>query len=172
MLLEKSKKLAIIIGSMILISLCCLVLVLISLKFYILKEVFYQKTILSNIEKQYQTPDSMQVKGILQKYNKTFASIDNFYKTEIYFSDILKIILEVQRPQDLYFTNIVMEKSKDKENRVKVGISGVSNTRDDLLVFKDNINGNKKIENVYFPPDSWIKQKDINFSLTFEINIP
>ena len=168
--LEGNKKLVIVLGNLVLISLVCLILILFSLKFYILKEISYQKIVLDNTEKKYQASNFLSFKEIIQKYNANLVKIDNFYKKEIKVSDILKTILEVPRPEGLYFENISVENNKNgtENKKTKVTISGISKTRDNLLIFKENIENSKTIENVYFPPSNWVKNKDINFYLTLE----
>ena len=180
LILEKNKKLVVILGNVVLISLVCLALVLFSLKFYILGEISSEKSFLDNTEKKYQNPDFLHFKNLLQKYNAKLIKIDAFYKKEIYFSGILKTILEIQRPKGLSLISININKTKEdnppqsttqktlRTGNIKVTISGISDTRDNLLIFKRNIENNKEIENLYFPPYDWIKPKDINFYLTFE----
>lgn len=181
LLFEKNKKLIIVLGNVFLISLICLSLVLFSLHVYILGEINYQRIILDDTKKKYQTPDFLSFESIIQKYNASLVAIDTFYKKEIYFSDILKTISEIQRPKGVSITSIAINAMKENNlpasakpkalsaGKTKVTISGMSDTRDDLLIFKSNIENNQKVTNVYFPPNSWIKPSDISFNLTFEI---
>ena len=168
---ERNEKLAVVLGNLFIISLVCLALVLISLKFYILSEDTYSKINLESVKEKYQTSEFLSLKESIQKYNADLIKIDDFYKKEIYFSDALKVILNTKRPSGLYLNSInISEILNIKESdRVKAVISGVSNTRDDLQVFRDNLENNKKIVNVYFPPNSWVKPADVNFSITLEI---
>lgn len=168
LILEKKKKLVIVLGNVIIISLICLILILFSLKFYILGEITSQKIALDNIEKKYQTPDFLLFKQIVQKYNSILVKIDNFYKKETYFNDALETILEIQKPDGLYLSDISVARIKEN-NKIKVTASGISDNRDNLSILKSNIENNEKIENFYFPPNNWIKPKDIEFYLTFEI---
>jgi len=166
--LERNKKLAIVLGYTIIIALIYLALVLFSVKFYILGELSRQKNILNTTEAKYQTADFLSYNNLVKKYNDDLVKADTFYKKEIYFSNLVKTILDIQRPEGLFFSDISI-KTNDKDNKIKATISGISNTRDNLLTFKDNIEHSNKIENIYFPPNSWIKTKDINFYITLEI---
>ncbi len=165
---EINKSLVIVLWYIVVISLFALSLALFSVKFYILQDESNQKDFLDYVKKQYKTPDFLSLESDIKKYNASLLKVDDFYKKEIYFSDALKDILDVQRSDGLYFENISIEKNKDN-NTVKVTILGVSDTRDNLLAFKSSIEGAKKIKNIYFPPANWVKQKDINFNITFEI---
>ncbi len=164
---EITKNLVIVLWYMFIIFLVALSLVLFSVKFYILQDENSQKVVLDLVKKQYETPESLSAKELIVKYNASLLKVDDFYKKEVYFSEALKTILETQRPAEVYFTNISMEKSKNGAG-VKITILGTSDTRDNLLVFKDNIEANPKIKNAYFPPANWVKPKDIIFNLTLD----
>lgn len=165
---EITKNLVIVLWYMFIIFLVVLSLVLFSVKLYILQDESYQKIVLDSVKKQYQTADALSLKSDIVKYNALLLKIDDFYKKQTYFSDALKSILDVQRSDGLYFSNISMERIKDGSG-VKVSVAGLSDTRDNLLAFKNNIESNGKIKNVNFPPANWVKQKDIKFNLTLEI---
>jgi len=167
LLAESKKKLATIWGAVILISLICLTLILLSIKFYILTETDSQKNILKQTEQKNKTPDFVNFNSIIEKYNVTLAQLDSFYEKEVYFSQALNLINKTLIPGGLYFENFSL--SRDKNGMVNVTVSGSSITRDVLLIFKKSVEENKEIINPYFSPESWIKQKDVNFSLTFKI---
>jgi Tfp pilus assembly protein PilN len=167
LLSKKKEKLTMILGIIVLVFLVCLTLVLLSIKFYILAETDSQKNILEQTQKENQTPDSANFNGIIQKYNGILTQIDSFYKKEIYFNQALDIISSVESPAGLYLTNLSLK--RDESGKIKVNVSGTSDTRDNLLLFKKNIEGDTEIKNSYFSPESWISPKNVNFSLSFEI---
>jgi len=168
LLFKKKERMTIILGIVVLVFLICLTLILLSIKFYILAQTDYQRSALQQTKREYQTPDFANLNSIIKKYNITLAQLDDFYKKEVYFSQTLKIITDVPEPKGLYLSNFFL--SRDKNGLVKVGVSGVSDTRDNLLIFQKNIEGDSKIKNSYFSPESWISPKNVNFSLTFEID--
>jgi len=168
LLSEKKEKLAIIFGIVFLVSLICLTLILLSIKFYILAETDYQKNLLEQNKQINQTPDFMNSNSIIKKYNIILAQLGSFYKKEIYFNQALNIITSVPTPKDLYLTDFSL--NRDKNGMVKVSVSGTSDKRDNLLIFKKDIEVNEKIKNPYFSAESWVSPKNVKFSLTFEIN--
>lgn len=168
LLLERNKKLVIILGYVVIISLTYLALILLLVKFHILEQMSRQKSILNTTEMKYQTSDFLSYNNLIKKYNDDLFKANTFYKKEIYFSDVIKTILDIQRPDGLFFNDMSI-KNSEKDNKIKVTISGISDTRDNLLTFKDNIEHSGKMENVYFPPSSWVKTKDINFYVTLEV---
>lgn len=165
---EKKEKLTIILGIVISVALICLTLVLLAIKFYILTDTDYQKIILAQAQQQDRTPDFTSLNNTVKKYNTILAQLDSFYKREIYFNQAIQIITNVPSPKGLYLTNFLL--SRDVKGVVQVSVSGVSDTRENLLVFQKNIAGTPKIKNPSFSPESWINPKNVNFSLTFSIN--
>jgi len=163
--IERNRKLVIVLGNVVVIFLVCLFLILFSLKFYILGEIVSQKTFLDDVEKKYQNKDILFLKQTVEEYNTILTKVNSFYKKEIYFSNAIEIVLGVSKPDDLYLTSISMNREGDK---IKINFSGISETRDSLLVFKNNIENVSLLENIYFPPSNWIKSKDINFSFTLD----
>lgn len=163
----KKGKLVLIFGIVILISLVCLALILSSIKFYILAETDYQKNMLARAEQANEGVEFTDANIKIQKYNSILQKLGSFYKEEIYFSGVLKIITGIQGPDELYLSNFSL--SRDAGGKVKASVSGASNTRDDLLIYKKNIEDNKKIKNIYFSPESWISPENVNFSLMCEI---
>jgi len=168
LLLERNKKLIIVLACMVLVSLLCLALVLAFLKLTILSQVDYQQAILSASQRGYQLSENSSAGGLVKKYNAELATINNFYKKELYFTDSLKTILGVQRPAGVYFTDMQLSKSP-KLQGLKVSVSGASDTRDDLVAFKNNLEGNRQITNVNFPPQSWIDPVHVTFTVTFQV---
>ena len=166
--LENKKKLTTVLGIVVVVSLICFALILLSIKFYILTMADYQKDMLIQAEKKYPIKDFVSSESAVQKYNVTLAQIDSFYKKEIYFNQALESITNISSPNGLYLTNFSL--NRDKNGIIQVSLSGVSDTREDLLTFRTNIEADKDVKNSYFTPESWASPKKVNFSLTFEID--
>jgi len=163
---EKEQRLATIWGIIVLISLVCLVLILLAMKFYILIETDAQNQALKQTIQEKQTKEATDLAGVIQGYNKTLSRLDSFYKKEIYFNQVFKIITGVPAPKNLYLTDFSLIR---ENNMVKVKVSGTSDTRDNLILFRDNLEKTELIKNPRFSSDSWINQKNVRFSLTFEV---
>ena len=165
--LRANKNLTIVIGSVILISLLSLVLVLFSVKFYILSELTQHEYILYETEKAYQTPEFLALKEAIEKSNKNISTVQNFYKNQLSFANALKNISSILLPEGLYLTSIHTEPMQTAKS-VKVTIAGVSNNRDSLINFQEALETNTKIKNLYLPAENWIKPANFNFFITFE----
>lgn len=164
--LKSREKLSTILGITALVFLICLILVLLSIKFYILADTDYQKTILQQTKQAYQTPEVTNLNNTIKKYNGILSQLNSFYGAELYFSRSLETITGVAAPDGLYLANFSLV--RDEGGGIRVAVSGTSSTRDDLLIFKKNVEDNKSIASPYFSPESWINQQNTNFSLTFE----
>ncbi len=165
--LQKQKKLVVVLGAMAVILMACLALILLSLKFYMLEDVAYRQSILDSLEKNSQVSDAADLKKIILGANSKFLAIDAFYQKGILADDALTTVLGVQRPNGLYFTALSLDRTT--ESTMVITIAGASNTRDNLLLFKQYLEGNPNIHNVYFPPDSWIKPTQVDFSITLDV---
>lgn len=166
--LDRIKSLVIILCTIVLVSLICLVLILLSVKFSVLSEASYQKSILEQAAAEYQFADSTKLKESIKKYNEIMPEVLSFYQKEIYFSEAAAIISEIPRPEGVYFTSVFLDGQK-YEGEIEANISGISNTRDNLILFKKNIEIQKGVKNVFFSPESWINPTNIKFKLTFVI---
>lgn len=149
------------------VGLVCLILILLSFELYILSETDYQKIVSIQAKKDNQASDFVKLVNDIKRYNKTLAQINSFNKKEIYLNQILQTVVNVPRPAGVHLMNFSM--TRDDKGTIKGGISGISDTRDNLLLFKRNIESVEQIKNPYFSPESWTKPQNTNFSLMFEI---
>lgn len=170
LLLEKNKKLTIILGIVVLVCLVWFALILLLLKIYISEEIRQQEIILNDSKKKYEVFNFSSLENIVKKYNADLEKVNNFYSEEKYFSDAIRVIFAIERPVDLRMENIFLERN-EKNGRINAAISGLSGNRENLLRFKDDLTDNSKIENVYFPPDNWTKEANIDFNSTFIVNL-
>lgn len=164
----KKEKLATLLGTVVLVCLVCLILILLSIKFYILAETDYQKRVLEQSKKEYQTTEFMNLNSVVKQYNKRLAQLDSFYKKEIYFNRVLDTINQVPAPKGVYFTNILL--SRNKTGTVQVNVSGTSDTRDNLIIFKQSIENEESLQNPLFSPESWVSPLAVKFSLTAQLS--
>jgi hypothetical protein len=165
-ILRRNEKLAFVLGNVVLVTLICLILILLSIKFYVLAEADYYKNILNQAENKNKTADFVSLNTEIQKYNKVLNQLNSFYEKEIYFSKIIENFISVPTPEGLNVNNFSFKRKDD--GVVQVSVNGNSNTRENLIIFKKSVEANNKIKKPNFPAESWINPKDINFLLTFE----
>src|SRR3989344_4910587 len=170
LIFEQRKNLAIIICIIFLAYLLSLALIFLIVNFSILLKIQQQQDMLSNSEKLYQNSDFVFFKNLVEKNNQSLNIIDKFYKNNSYVSDVVKSISEVEKPSGLNLTDITIERGasvaikvnqKDNGTTMRVTLLGLSDDRDTLSAFKENLEKNQKISNIDFPADNWLKAKDI-----------
>lgn len=161
--LEQVKKMALVLGGAIVIGLSCMFLILLSIKFYILSEIVFQQGILDSSK----SPEEEQIKNTVHKYNTIISLAAPLYDKRIVFSPAFQKITTMEFPSGVRASSIVLDKGA--ANAIKAVISGTSSTREDLVKFKEIIESDKVIKNIQFSPESWMKDKDVKFSLNFEI---
>lgn len=165
---EQQKKLFIVLCFELFIFLVCVLLVLLAVEFYVLGELSSQNFLLNQAQSDNKLPEFLQFENMIKDYNQKFVLADSFLKNQKMTQGALDILLNIERPDGVYFTKFSLQ-AQDKSNRTKVIINGFSDTRDSLIEFKNNIEGSKEIENINFSPEAWLSQKNITFNLTLDI---
>jgi len=171
--LEQTKKLAVILGITILSFIICLSFVLLSIYFFALGEVNSKNFYLQQATKEYQSPDSITLKAVIQKYNKLMPQVYAFYSTKKSFRDALDIIYAIPKPNGLFFSNLSLDIAKQgaaNKGGLFVSITGTSLTRDAIIDYQDSLGKEAKIKGVSFSPQSWINSENINFGVTFYLS--
>ena len=102
----QTKKIVIILGSIVAIFLTCLIFVLLSIYLFISGEFNYQKFSLQQITKESQSVDFSTAKSSIQRYNTILPEVNIFYEEEKYFSDALITIYSIPRPAGVSFSSI------------------------------------------------------------------
>jgi|SRR3989344_3694982 len=166
---QKNINLTMVLGGISVVFLICLALVLLSLEFYILQQVSVQDSILDEVVTKYQTKDFVSLLGELQNYNSVLTKTDSFYKKQTYATDVLRIILNVERPEGITFNRVSIDQMATNKI-VKVNIEGNSLTRDNLILYKNNIEKQENIKNIVLPPSSLVKPSNVSFNLTFDVD--
>jgi len=167
--LEEKWKLVMLLGLLFLIFLVCLSLILISINIYISGEVVSQKILLEQREKEFRTPQAQTLQKSLTTFNQTLSQLDAFYQSQFNVSDVLERISELL-PVGTYLTNLscVPQVSAKDGWKTSCSLSGFCPNRETLLDFKLRLEEEKSFGDVYFPPASWVKPTNINFSVTFK----
>lgn len=163
---KKNERIIMIFGYIILVSLICLISIIASIKFLVLGKLVSQKYDSLQIQNN-NSVDVLAYKKKLQEINKKMLDVESFYENKIYFTNSLKVMSEISKPEGIYFTNADFSKAKEA-GQLLVSISGFSDTRDNLIILKNNIEKDLRISNLNFSSGSWVKTKNINFYLDFK----
>jgi len=159
---EKTKKIVIILGALILVFLICLILILISIEIYIQSQVSYQKILYESKEKQFKDSQAQEIQKEISEYNQNLLEIKSFYQKQANLVEILEKITQTL-PEGVCLNSFSYQKAR-------ISISGYAPTRDILFEFKENLEQGDDFKEVFFPSSNWVKAIDIDFSLSFTIN--
>lgn len=169
LLLEQKKRIIIILGILVLFFLICLFLFSFLVKIYLEIQVVSQKELFQEIEKGSLQSEMQGLKSKITLINQDLTKLEQFYKEKIYFSEILEKISQTI-PRDVYLTNFSATISPaEKKSLIKIFLSGFAPTREILFEFNKKLEEESDFKNISFPAANWIKPRDINFFVSFEI---
>ncbi len=164
--LERKKRIGLILWFLLLFFLVCLILVLLSLRTYLRVQVEFQKEILAKNQQEMETARIQQLQEQINSFNSDLARLDQFYQKKIYFSEILEKVSKIL-PQKAYLTDFSL--SLSNERTIKVSLSGFSPDTATLLKFKENLEREPAFQKINFPASNWVEPANIDFFVTFEI---
>lgn len=167
---EEISRLCLIWSIFVLFFLITLSLILFSVKTYVFGEVESQKILIDQEQQKSQTLAAQNLEQEIILVNQELLKINSFYKEQPNFTELFKKISSYV-PQEIYLNSMSLERRKGDSGGFQLSLTGNSQTRESLLEFKSNLESDSKIQGVYFPPSSWVKPEDINFSASFEIAI-
>lgn len=107
-----------------------------------------------------------EIKDILneiQLQNKRLTQILKIEKEKKKFSSVLEKIFEILPPR-IKFESLSLNFKKEK--KIEVFLSGFSEEREDLILFKERLE--EHFSEVSFPPQIWFEEKNINFTVSFK----
>ncbi len=170
-LIEKeNQKLILILGIILFLALLCLALILLSIKIHISGELEAQKIFLE--QKKLDNSSTQEIEQEIKDQNLSFSDLKTFYEKDFRKSEILERISQ-NLPSSTYLTSFHLSNiiSKNKESELLIFLSGFSPDRDVLLQFQKNLENEDMFQEVDFPPSNWVKPNDIDFSVSFKIQL-
>ncbi len=166
---EKIWRIILILGTLILISFLCFVLVLFSIKTYVRGEIELQKVLLAQEKLRLKALEIQRFQEEIASANQNLLKLESFYQTQFNLIDLLEKVSNTL-PSGVSLTYLSIEPySRERDYNFQVLLSGYAINREDLFEFKKNLEAEKDFKEIYLPPSSWIKPTDINFSIRFSI---
>jgi len=165
-LIKKKLKLVLIFELGILLFLISALFIAFSIVAYLNGEINLEKAAVVNKEEDIDLTTIADFQKETETLNKKIKSVESFYDGQTYLTPVLEKISE-KLPSRSYLNNFSFTKSS---KTLQINLSGFIPTREDLLAFKRNIEGDKDFKNVSFPPGNWVSPTDIEFFLSFELS--
>lgn len=131
LLLEKNKRIAIILWVLVLFFLICSILILFSIKTYIQAQVKSQQYLLTEAKKEKNQSEIENLQEEINSINSSLTKLNSFYQNGIYLSDILEKISKTL-PEKLYLTNLSIVFPS-------VSLFGFAPFTETLFEFKENL---------------------------------
>jgi len=161
---EREKRILIHLLILVLFFNLSLSLSLLNLKIFLSEKIKKEKLELENQEKILK----LETKKEILETNKLISDLLKFEKEKKEFSEILAKIFQVL-PKEIKVNNVnvsttILDK-KTKKETFQISLVGFSPDRESLLRLKSILEENFK--QVSFPPQVWVKEKEIDFSVTF-----
>jgi Tfp pilus assembly protein PilN len=165
---EGNFKVVTIVGILVLVSLVCFFLILLSIKEFISGEIKVQQILISQKEAELKTPQMQVLETNLVAFNQELSGLKFFYKNRVSYSRALEII-SATIPSGIYLTNLSLV-SQSQEKNISCNLSGFSPDREKLIQLKENLEKEKSFKEVVFPTTNWVKATDVNFTVSFKLN--
>lgn len=158
LLVEETKRLTMVLGLVILISLFCLIMILAFLKIYLLILVDFQESVLELTKTKAESSEFQIVKGKIENSNQKLSRINDFYERAFNSVELLEKLTQTI-PEGIYLTDFSYAKASSQ-----IILAGFSPSRDLLIQLKNNLEGKFGEKKVSFPPSGWNEPVDINFA--------
>ncbi|MBZ9572049.1 PilN domain-containing protein [Patescibacteria group bacterium] len=160
---EENWKLVLILGILVLISLFCLASILFAIKINISGKVEFQKTLVDREEKKFKTFEIEALREKITSANQDLSKLNSFYQSQTNLTEILEKISGVF-PEGMYLNSLSYQKETSQ-----ISLSGFAQNRETLFDFKKNLEKEKRVSEIYFPPQNWVKPTEIDFQVNFKI---
>lgn len=169
---EERLKLALILGILFLSFLITLCLILFSIKIVISGQLNVQKMILSEEEKKFNNSPLSSLQEFITNSNKIISKLNSFYNKEVDLTDTLAKIYQTLPPKT-YLKSLDIKSQVDKDGKgfLNCALSGFSPSREVLIKFRDNLEGQDNFKEVSFRPQDSTSPTNIDFLVNLKIYI-
>jgi Tfp pilus assembly protein PilN len=153
-----------ILGFLILLFFISLISGLLVVNFHVSGQNVYQQALTNIIRQGLAIKESQAAKMEILELNKDIALISSFYQQRRYLTGTLeKIVLAL--PPGLSLKSISFQKDASS-----LTLTGFAETREDLVLFRNNIAAEPFFQEAFFPPLNWVKEKEIDFFVNITLS--
>lgn len=179
-LLERKKRVVLANWILVLLFFVLLLSAMFLIKFYLQIQTAYLKTQLVGNKQILERNINEEILNKINSLSFSFEELNAFYRQRIYISKVLEKISQLL-PSTTYLTNfsvspnLALESENDELKQLvgfNVYVAGFSPTREEVLQFKADIEGEEGFKEVFFPLTNWVKSTNIDFSLSFKVTKP
>ncbi|MFH1036756.1 MAG: PilN domain-containing protein [Patescibacteria group bacterium] len=164
---EEKGKLILILGLTLAIFLVAIIMIFFAVNVVISSEVKSQKTLLEQKSAEFNETEIKIFQDEIAAANKTLYDLNYFYKEETDFVSFLQEISSLL-PSGVFLKNISINSIDKTESRFQISLSGFAPTVENMAELQENLKVEKNFSQVYIPPSIWVKQRDIEFDISFQ----
>lgn len=168
LLKEKQFKIAMILVMIAISFLVSLVIILFSIQVYTDSQLAAEKDFLENSQKEMEFSKIEQLEYEVTSTNKEVSQLNTFYAQQVSIAEILEEISQVL-PQGIYLNSVTLNLSVEKDYCFSLLLNGFSPDRQSLLDLEKNLGNDSFFKDFSFPPSTWTKSENIEFSLILKI---
>lgn len=135
---------------------------LIYINFLQASEINFQKSILATIEGE--TNEINKSQESIRNLNKKVIAVSKIFSEKSYQEDIINEIASYV-PSSISINSLAINKETQNPSVI---VRGFSKDSDSIYAFKKNLESSKRVKKISFPLGDLIKDKDIDFTVSFE----
>ena len=164
---EENMRLVFLFEFLFLIFLISLFLGLLSIKISIAGEAEIQRVLYSEREKEFENSPLPILERQIIESNEKLSRLNSFYERQFNFTEISELISK-NLPPEMYLSGLTIASLPEGRGGKACSLFGFSPNRESLLQFKENLEKEKKFNEINFPSSNWVTSENINFLATFK----
>ncbi len=172
---EKNARLAAILGIVAVACLFSLAAILLSINVYLQAQAQSQAIISEEAGKQFRGSELRGLEQEITALNSSFTALKDFYLRKPYLiADILEMINKVV-PDGVFLDEISFSvaenagQEKSATTTAQIFLSGLAVKRSLIFDFKRDLEAQSFFNEVYFPPEDWVKPENARFSVKLKM---
>lgn len=172
---EKNARLAAILGIVAVACLFSLAAILISINVYLQAQAQSQAIISEEASQQFRGSELRGLEQEITALNRSFTNLKEFYERKPYLiADILERVNKVV-PKGVSLDEISFsvsqpaEQEKSATTTAQIFLSGLAVKRSLIFDFKRDLEAQPFFNEVYFPPEDWVKPENARFSVKLKM---
>ena len=169
LLWDRRRKIVVILCFFLLLFVTSLSLVLFSIRLQIQTQVTVQKILIEQKRDRDEGSEATAIEESIQELNRTVGALLAFYRKQIPLTNTLERISGMLPVATRLDNLTVFPASTSEGTGVKITLAGFMPTRETVFALKQNLDREKDLQDVSFPPSNWVNPIDINFFITFDI---
>ncbi len=158
---EKQLKLIWILGILMVASVLCFGLILLSIKFYITNQIKIQDALVDEAKEQNIRVNILQEK--IKSVNFTLSGLNTFYQSQFPMTDFL------ERISQLLLEDMYLERFSYQADNSPITFTCYAPTIDSIYQFRERMRSQEDFKDVNFVLPDWLEPSNITFRVSFKL---